>query len=702
MIKPIKQVTSILEMLVFITFVSCHNVSYAEDISELPGMVHIPVKNDSPHSSLSSSTVDRSTIGDVTLTEVEFKLNKAILSLANPGLRKRDVAGGVIIAGLTGLCLAYVPQAEGSNWTNDFWNPCAVTSMSCYALQYVNPHGVKIVDDSIIGIKIDLGTAYGFYIPARLAELKEQYTPDTANVNAVKKKRGKLFKFLNVIAEAGVIGGASIIGYVVGSGYYHDLTSGGYTPAEILPLAVPLGLFLGIESIFPFKSLKNKVFSAYDLREGTDELRAHRLAIIQSLQKAKQAVFKMSDKELKVFRNRMKELSEKAKSGSSIDAGLEQFREILRIGRGEILPEPSSIRRYGPKAAALLTFGTSLYVFYQIFDPKMIDYYDNSSNGKSAYYQMKLKYFEEHAPTPVNDTANYFYEWCQDCFNGIIWSWKNLNETTGEGSGEGSFGYKCAGLPYQDTFIFNLPGDIDISPDVWFQTCAGTRDFIEQYYQGFAGGSSTEITHSAAAKEFGKGAGSIFATMTSILNAYGVHQVSNRLGDLFSDTPVDPQPGQKNKWFNALNLVYSTSQAAVRAAPYGMLAYLALQGDTASLATLGTVALTGKTMNFITYFQERYRTIPGAVQKGWGYAKSLWGKVTGRPVTMPENFIAVRDETLVDLQSLIDLIPQTDKLYIEKMMEIRGEVLAEPTVKAVPSGDSVVLQMNPLMAKRAA
>ncbi len=105
MIKPIKQVTSILRVLVLIAFVPCHTVSYAEDIPDIPGTVYIPVKGGSPQSSSSSATVNPADVfpdsmivnpmlvvasGGTSPTLEEIRLNKAILSLANPELRKRE------------------------------------------------------------------------------------------------------------------------------------------------------------------------------------------------------------------------------------------------------------------------------------------------------------------------------------------------------------------------------------------------------------------------------------------------------------------------------------------------------------------------------------------------------------------------------------------------------------------------------------
>jgi hypothetical protein len=156
-----------------------------------------------------------------------------------------------------------------------------------------------------------------------------------------------------------------------------------------------------------------------------------------------------------------------------------------------------------------------------------------------------------------------------------------------------------------------------------------------------------------------------------------VYQVSNLIGDLFSDTPLDPQPGQKSKWFNGLNLLYSTTQAFVRTAPYGMLAYLALKDmDPGVMWTVGLMALSGKTANFITYFQERYRTIPGVVQRGWNFAKGIWGRIRGKPVTVAPYTLAERDEALKEIDRFISLIPDMDDPHIEELYKIREQILA--------------------------
>ena len=628
------------------------------------------------------------------LSEIEFKLNKALLSLTNPEWRIRDKVAGAAILGLTSLCLAYVPIAEGSYWTNEFWGVCADKDENCFRLEYMNPNSGRAVDQSISALKISLGIAYGVYIPARLSELIELYTPDSKSVQAIKNRRGCGSTILNGVGEVGVLAAAGSIGFITASAFYQDEITGGHSADFVLQRAIPLGIFLAAESISPFKRLHKKIFTSGDLLKENvvkrlhpylqpyfPSLRVHfpRSEIIDSLQRAK-TVLHQNDDVLRAFRASIKNRANKSMrhlTETPTLEGLQRFKQIIEISRQAKTPEMSSLRNYAPKIAALTAFGASMYVLYEIFWPDMAALYDNSSQASSPFYQTQLKNFEDSVPLPDNSTLIPFLNWCRGCIDGIIWTSRDINVTTGEGTGVGSFGYNCPGISYQiDDWGFNLPGDVQMN----FDNCAGWYDYFLQKMRSAAGTNTTTLTYSESAKEFGKGMGGVYAAVGAGLSGYGIYAVSNRLGDLFVDNPLDPQPGQKNKWFNALNLLYSTTQAAARTAPYGMLAYLALKDMNPDVMwTIGLMALSGKTANFITYFQERYRTIPGVVQRGWNYAKGLWGWATGKPVTVTPYRIAERDEALKEIDRFINLIPEIDDPYIDELYKIREQILAAAT-----------------------
>ena len=183
--------------------------------------------------------------------------------------------------------------------------------------------------------------------------------------------------------------------------------------------------------------------------------------------------------------------------------------------------------------------------------------------------------------TYVNGTGTYvggsyvnvdaLDEWCFPCLDGIIWTSKDVNETTGIGTGVGSFGYHCGGLSYQNnTWTFNLPVDTERNTD----NCAGWYAYIDGDLASLAGikndyNDDTSVAKGIAIKlpAVDKGVADFFsglrASASGALTIKSTGDTLSRIMNSFSMHPDEILPGKRNLWMNGGVLFASLIESLV-------------------------------------------------------------------------------------------------------------------------------------------
>ncbi|MBY0462682.1 MAG: hypothetical protein K2Q34_05840 [Alphaproteobacteria bacterium] len=108
--------------------------------------------------------------------------------------------------------------------------------------------------------------------------------------------------------------------------------------------------------------------------------------------------------------------------------------------------------------------------------------------------------------------------------------------------------------------------------------------------------------------------------LCAALSGHGIYQFHNKTAKLLKDMQSTPQTDPKDKWYSRKNLGRSSIETAVICVALNNPAYM---------LTVGSMVLSEKAAEAITYYQTQYRA-PAVVQQGWKHAKRLWGAITGR------------------------------------------------------------------------
>lgn len=91
-------------------------------------------------------------------------------------------------------------------------------------------------------------------------------------------------------------------------------------------------------------------------------------------------------------------------------------------------------------------------------------------------------------------------------------------------------------------------------------------------------------------------------------------KIIDSLFDLFSSAPQNIEPGRKNKVFNAVNLVISSAQSALRTFPEGLSAYFVLSDKVPSSLVFILLApyCFAQFLSYINFYFEQYEKIQGS------------------------------------------------------------------------------------------
>ncbi len=225
-------------------------------------------------------------------------------------------------------------------------------------------------------------------------------------------------------------------------------------------------------------------------------------------------------------------------------------------------------------------------------------------------------------------------EWCFPCLDGIIWTSKDVNETTGIGTGVGSFGYHCEGLSYQNNaWIFNLPVDTERNTD----NCAGWYAYIDGNLAALAGIENENNNYTSVSKDISiklpavdKGVANFFsglrASASGALTIKSTGDTLNRMITSFSMHPDEILPGKHNLWMNGGILFASLIESLVYASPNGVSSWLSTRNtnvDQGLMWTLIASTVASATLNVFPDFDEIYTRIPHDVKSVLYYSGVL-------------------------------------------------------------------------------
>ncbi|CAO5675877.1 MAG: hypothetical protein HEEMFOPI_01157 [Holosporales bacterium] len=547
----------------------------------------------------------------------------------------------------------FLQNGIAKSWRNDFFGTCSENDLQCFIWQYVQSSTRQKIDHIMDYCVVpNVCIAWSFYVISRLMECAERYLPDPKALSALHQEQPLGFRIKSGVMDATALVMGSVLGAIPAVSIYTSYRLGNQPTNYILPYAIPLGVFLMMETIITFKILKDQLIHASLLKTGESGLKS---ALVERLEEAKHAVFHLPEETL----------IETYQTFESLPTGFDQLKVLLDLKVPETKETHNKIRFYAKVAASVFACGATAYLAYLSANDSMASLYDtiaggfNFLGGISPGNQRVLEYFETYAPNPDTAPDDEVLSWFNNCLNYAftnmkfndgcplslaevdnITGWDAGSSSSGTGAipvlctAEATFGETCAGV-VPTLKGFNIPSDIMRTVD----NAHGWLVFLFESYQYDAGTTSTDpVPPSEEAVRFGQGMGIISAVFTTALTTFQTGRVVEGLFDLFATTPENAEAGRKSKLFNGINLAFSTFEAAFRTLPVGMVTYFALQGRVPdSLFWPLLVANCLVTMcTFINYFFDHYQKLPAALQTG--YALLLYGKakIFGTPYEAPK------------------------------------------------------------------
>ncbi|MBY0463244.1 MAG: hypothetical protein K2Q34_08700 [Alphaproteobacteria bacterium] len=211
--------------------------------------------------------------------------------------------------------------------------------------------------------------------------------------------------------------------------------------------------------------------------------------------------------------------------------------------------------------------------------------------------------------------------WCKPCLNGVIWKSLDVNATTGEGTGEGSMGDHCDGVPFEaDKWTFSLPQDKQVN----IGTCAAWNYWIDRQFaiDGKVKDENTDdyytndddsVSISVAAEGTSNLIGGVEAVAGGLLT---IKTTSKTVGDIFNSFTKNPDeiiPGKHNLLMNTGVFFTSLTESLIYATPAAIAAWISTRGSkTPSGVNWWFTAskYASSTLNVLPDFSDIYTRIP--------------------------------------------------------------------------------------------
>jgi hypothetical protein len=623
----------------------------------------------------------------------------------------RKIAGAFFLT----LALGYGIRGYIELWVNSFVNAFDTTPEG-YTFTYINPNGAHFIDSLIIAQKTNISVAFTPYLFYRSLEFIERLFPSEAESSVTRKFSNRLEIPATTITALCALATAADLGFQLYAGTVHNYKLIAQTTTAFFAPLIMMDFYLryaGLkDSILNYLFVEKAASLAHltvpkaereKVIDAIHEDEKNRNALDSFFSSRKESIYQMDkgqvvkrSESLKKFENspikKAKKLLEKEKRDSlsvteqaSLAQKEHERNQALELRRTRNRAVTLFIGSLLGTAGAYLSFeGTqsTAQSGLQLTLPGGLNSIgaEQFTAVAKAAYDVWLKATESIRTPPLTEVGgNYINatyingtyvngtgteiggsyvnvdaldQWCFPCLDGIIWTSKNVNETTGIGTGVGSFGYQCGGVSYQiQSWTFNLPVDAELNTD----NCAGWYAYLDGFFGAEAGIKNENnddhyLAHdiSISLPTVDKGVANFFsgvrAFASGALTIKSTGDTLSRMMNSFSMHPDEILPGKRNLWMNGGVLFASLIESLVYASPNGVSSWLSMRDTNVGqdlMWTLIAATVASATLNVFPDFDEIYTRIPHDVksllyytgvlkQKGPNYMRDEMLKTVGK------------------------------------------------------------------------
>ncbi|CAO5681450.1 MAG: hypothetical protein HEEMFOPI_01504 [Holosporales bacterium] len=591
----------------------------------------------------------------------------------------------------------FLQKGVSKNWINDFFGTCGDKSLSCFEWKYVNLSGINAYNNIIsYFVQPNIAIAWSFYVISRLMEASQRYLLAPLEVRKSYAPTSVKFKIANIVSEVLVLGAGVGLAAKSTVSFYNDYVTGNWLPSEILPYAIPLGIFLSFEGILTFKTLKEALFFNHFFKQGKASLKEQ---IIQKLEAAQKKLTLKHNEDIELFyRNYQKQ-----------PTSFDTLKFLLSLGENFVKKQKRDIVWHAKRIGAGFAFLATVYVLYLNAHDSLANVYDSIANGFqfiggiSPFNQKTYQYFLDNTPDPYTSDNTTILAWWTPCLdyarknmvdNSNCTEYFNSNQTFTEffywpncTGYVASFGHNCKGIMFEQAGgELSLPGDASY-------TIQNAKAWLEAFYvlyQGMAGNSTDPFPPSEKADTFGKALAPFYAIFTASLMSF---QTFRTIGD-FHKIVHNPS----RLWLNIPILTFCVFEAIFRTLPESMVNFFAIQNN-APNALLYPLAVCSSLVimcTYINYFFDHYKKLPGVVQQMWRFLCYGKASLQGNTFVEPAIPYAHQDALENHINSLKDFVVKaSDETVTElaNVLEIRDESEEKESIffKAKKTMESILL-----------